>query len=186
MGTQPVFSYYTDHYVRVNAIVKYGAKQADQTLTEMGYVFHCFKCFHRETVPEYKLASNSMVCRECGSKLSLAGPLWIGKIIDKAFAEDMLHEAQKRLLRQNLRIETTLSLALAEADKTPGYYDVDAICDSLNLPVPPPSNVTSLLTSMGLDATPTLFCSSGLRSNATANQVRSAVLAALEDRTEGK
>jgi tRNA (guanine26-N2/guanine27-N2)-dimethyltransferase len=186
MGTQPVFSYYTDHYVRVNAIVKYGAKQADQTLTEMGYVFHCFKCFHRETVSEYKLASNSMVCRECGSKLSLAGPLWIGKIIDKAFAEDMLHEAQKRLLRQNLRIETTLSLALAEADKTPGYYDVDAICDSLNLPVPPPSNVTSLLTSMGLDATPTLFCSSGLRSNATANQVRSAVLAALEDRTEGK
>lgn len=184
MATEPVFSYYADHYVRVHATLRYGAKLADETLKGIGYLLHCFQCFHRETVQEFQLDSSSMYCRECGSKLSLAGPLWTGKIIDKVFSMNMLRDSERRLFRNNRKIEKTLSTAIAEADATPCYYDIDAICDHLACPVPPLATVVDSLKRMKFEATPTLFSHSGLRSSSMASQVKEAVSEAVSQQAE--
>ncbi|MGQ9461344.1 MAG: tRNA (guanine(10)-N(2))-dimethyltransferase, partial [Candidatus Bathyarchaeaceae archaeon] len=42
MGIKVVFSHSTDHYIRVYAVARYGARQADNSLRMMGYILHCF------------------------------------------------------------------------------------------------------------------------------------------------
>lgn len=175
MGSQILFSHYADHYVRVYTRIEHGAKEADETLTRMGYVLHCFKCFHRETLSEQSLMNRPNTCCECGSKLNMAGPLWLGKIIEKPFADAMKLEAERRLLNLNRRIEVTLSLAILEAEAPPTYFDIDYLCDSLNMPVPRINDVIARLKETGFEATRTLFCSTGLKSNITVKEIKKAL-----------
>jgi len=175
IGVRVMFSHYADHYVRVYARVKYGAKEADKSLRRMGYVFHCFKCFHREIMEEQAGALYSQTCRECGGKLSAAGPLWIGEIVDKQFAEIMKLEAERQLLPSR-RIEKTLSLAAGEANAPATYYDIDAICDHLNMPVPSVKTVADRMAEKGLEATRTHFSATSLKSNVSSNEIKNIIL----------
>jgi tRNA (guanine26-N2/guanine27-N2)-dimethyltransferase len=75
IGINVVFSHSTNHYIRIYATIKYGAKKADESIKNMGYILHCFKCFHRETLNKPLLVADSEKCSECGSKMNVAGPL---------------------------------------------------------------------------------------------------------------
>ena len=72
IGMEVVFSHSIDHYIRAYSIVHHGAKKADKSVKEVGYILHCFSCFHREIIK--KISSLDFVCPLCNSKLSLAGP----------------------------------------------------------------------------------------------------------------
>jgi len=63
-------------------------------------------------------------------------------------------------------------LAKNEAEAPIGYYVVDKLCDALNLPVPSVRNVADALRKQGLQAVPTLFNPRGIKSNASARQIR--------------
>ncbi|MEM2119134.1 MAG: tRNA (guanine(10)-N(2))-dimethyltransferase, partial [Candidatus Bathyarchaeia archaeon] len=62
MGINPVFSHNAEHYIRLYATVEYGVKNADESLRSMGFVFHCFKCFHRESLHGFSAAGHSGKC----------------------------------------------------------------------------------------------------------------------------
>ncbi len=101
IGINVVFSHCTDHYIRLYATIHYGAKKADESLKNMGYVLHCYRCFHRETKKAFPIiAFNIGRCSECGSKLEIAGPLWIGKIFDKQFCTVIKKESEKRMFKE--------------------------------------------------------------------------------------
>ncbi|MCJ7613771.1 tRNA (guanine(10)-N(2))-dimethyltransferase, partial [Candidatus Bathyarchaeota archaeon] len=91
IGVEVLFSHSIDHYVRAYAAVRYGAKVADKSVKQMGYILHCFSCFHRETVSGIASFLNP-VCSNCWAKLSAAGPLWLGRIADKNFCSMMVNE----------------------------------------------------------------------------------------------
>jgi tRNA (guanine26-N2/guanine27-N2)-dimethyltransferase len=179
IGINVVFSHSSDHYVRVYAIIEYGAKKADESLRNMGHILHCFKCFHRETVTLYSFAEKGRKCSECGSKLSLAGPLWVGRILDRRFCELMEESIKHRTLRLANRIERMLSLMKSETDATVTYYVVDKLCDALNLPVPPLKKVAEMLKKEGYQALPTHFNPKAIRSDAPANMMKNMVCKAL-------
>jgi len=174
IGIKVVFSHSTDHYIRVYAVARYGAKQADNSLRMMGYVLHCFSCFHRETSGEM-VSPLKTRCAECGSKLNVAGPLWLGKISDKDFCSSMKREADVRRLRQRKRILMLLSLVQEEAEASVTYYVIDKICDKLNLSVPPLVKVVNSIKRAGFQATQTHFNSRGIRTEAPANVVKEAI-----------
>jgi tRNA (guanine26-N2/guanine27-N2)-dimethyltransferase len=176
MGLEILFSHYADHYVRVYTQMKHGSKDADETLTKMGYILHCFKCLHRENLHEQLYANCSNICSECGSKLSVAGPLWLGRIIKKQFVEAMKFEADRRLFKLNRRIDLILSSGVLEADGSSTYYDIDHLCDLLNVPVPSINDVTTILKQNGFEATRTLFSAAGIKSDALAREMKDAVL----------
>jgi len=167
VGIQVVFSHSTDHYIRVYAIIKYGAKKADESIQNMGYIFHCFNCFHRETARQLSLHEHSGKCSECDSKLSVAGPLWLGKIVDKKFCELMRQDVKKNLAHRS-KICKILDLIDAEADASLGYYVVDKMCDKLNLPAPSIKRVIEALQKEGFKACLTHFNSKGIRTDAPA------------------
>lgn len=174
MGVEFVFSHSTDHYVRAYTIVHYGAKQADNNIRNMGYVLHCFACFHRETSKGI-FSPMKQECPECGSKLSIAGPLWCGKIFDGEFCDSMEKEVVGKNLRQEKKVLRLLSLINGEADAPITYYAVDKICDKLNLRIPSLSKMMNELRAAGFQAVPTHFNGRGIRTNSSAKTVKAVI-----------
>jgi len=174
IGVKVVFSHSTDHYIRVYATAHHGARQADQSVQNMGYILHCFSCFHRET-------SEGMVpylkgeCPECGSILKTAGPLWISKLSGSGFCSLMEKEIGKRQLKLRRRISKLLFLIENESEAPPTYYVVDKVSDKLNLPVPSTIRVLRRLKERGFEATLTHFNSRGIRTDASAKVVKETI-----------
>jgi tRNA (guanine26-N2/guanine27-N2)-dimethyltransferase len=171
VGVSPIFTHRGEHYIRVYATAKYGAKKADESVKSMGYVLHCFKCFHRETAKGLFEVLHSRQCSECGSKLSVAGPLWLGNLFDTGLCDMMEKELQSRKLKLGGKIRKMLALIKNESDGPPTYFVVDEMCDALNLPVPPVNDVVECLRKAGFHASLTHFSSRGIRSDAPAGKL---------------
>jgi len=174
IGVKVLFSHSIDHYVRAYAAVDYGARRADKSIQQMGYILHCFSCFHREPVSGIT-SPLKHVCPICGARLSVAGPLWLGRIADKNFCSLMEREAEGRSLKQEKRLLKMMSLVQNEAEAPVTYYTVDKICDKLNLPIPALKKVVGKLKKEGFQAVPTHFNSRGIRTDAPASIVREIV-----------
>jgi len=179
MGVKPLLAYAMDHYSRVYAVLNHGAKKADESISKVGFILHCFNCFHRE-VREGIVPPIDLRCDECGSKLEAAGPLWIGNIFDKRFLLSLFEELERRELRNKRRLFRTINLMIDESDGPPTYYRIDKICDKYNWKMPSLSDVIDELKSHGFKATHTHFHNNGLRTDAPA----SIVLAAVRKRSE--
>jgi tRNA (guanine26-N2/guanine27-N2)-dimethyltransferase len=169
IGVDPLFCHSVDHYARIYGTIRYGAKKADESIKNLGYILHCFKCLHRETAKGLFPLQRTEKCRECGSRIDAAGPLWLGKIFDKQFCELIEKEAKRMPLKQGGRIQKILILATNEADAPITYYVLDKICDRLTIPVPPVRAIVETLRKRGFRASLTHFNSRGIRTDASIN-----------------
>jgi tRNA (guanine26-N2/guanine27-N2)-dimethyltransferase len=167
IGVNILFSHSTNHYIRVYAKIEYGAKKADEALKNMGYIIHCFNCFHREKAKGI-FTEFFKKCGECGLKIDHAGPLWIGKIFYKQFCEMMEKEIEQRKLKLGKRIRKILGLIKEEADAPITYYVLDRICGKLAVPVPSVRKILEILQENGFSASLTHFNPKGVRTNASA------------------
>ncbi len=172
VGISVVFSHSTNHYIRIYATTKYGAKKADESIKNMGYILHCFNCFHRETLKRPFLFANSEKCSECGSKLNVAGPLWLAKIFDRKFCELMGEKIRQRDFRFKGRIGKIFALITGETEAPVTYYVVDKLCDALTLPVPPVKKIINALEKEGFPAFLTHFNPKGVKSNVPAMKIK--------------
>jgi len=175
IGVEVTFSHSTDHYIRVYVKAHYGARRADQSIQKMGYVLHCFSCFHRE-ISEGLVPHLKAECSECGSALKAAGPLWIGELSDRGFCSQMEKETTRRQLKNKGRISKLLFLINNESEASPTYYVVDKFCDKLGLPVPSTMRVMRRLGERGFEAALTHFNSRGIRTNAPAEVVKETIV----------
>jgi len=167
IGVRFIFSHSSDHYIRVYTQISYGAKKADVSIKEIGYMLHCFSCFHREPASTFS-ASFFQRCPECGSKMSWAGPLWLGKIIEHQFCDRMLEKNRETALRNSRKITRLLSLAREEAKAPTTYYVIDQISDKLSVRVPSVSLMLKKLHENGFQAVPTHFNSQAIKTDASA------------------
>lgn len=170
-GIRVKFSHSTDHYIRVYAVTQHGAKKADESLQRMGYILHCFACLHREVL-EGLFSFHEHKCKECGLKINVAGPLWLGKLLEEDFCLSMQREMEGRRFRRRKKVLRLLSLVRGEANSPSTYYVVDKICDKMNLPVPPLSQVMNKLRLKGCQATPTHFSSRGVKTDGPAGLMK--------------
>lgn len=168
IGVSIVFSHSTDHYIRVYATIKYGAKKANENIRNMGHICHCFRCLHRKQIKGFLLTSGSGKCDECGSKISVAGPLWLGKISDEHFCELMEKECIQSAFKHRGKILKILGRIKDEVEAPVTYYVLDKLCGMLALPVPSIRKVVEALRKQGFQASLTDFNPKGIRSNASA------------------
>jgi tRNA (guanine26-N2/guanine27-N2)-dimethyltransferase len=169
LGVDVIFSHRGEHYVRVYAAIDYGAKSADENQRKMGFILHCFKCFHREVVRGPLWIEHKQTCSECGSTLSAAGPLWIGSISRPEVCRMMDKELGTRKLRLAIKIEKMLALIADESNGPATYFVIDDMCDTLNLQVPSSRRVIEALEAEGFSATTTHFSTRGVRTEAPAS-----------------
>jgi len=172
IGISVVFSHSTNHYIRIYATTKYGAKKADESIKNMGYILHCFRCFHRETTKELFTIEHSGKCSECNSKLNAAGPLWLDKIVDRDFCNLMEKEAEQRVLKNKEKIWKMLTLIKSETETPITYYVVDKLCDALNIPVPSVKRLVDALRKENFQASLTHFNQKGIRTNGPAMKIK--------------
>ncbi len=166
IGTRVLFSHSTDHYVRAYVQIDFGAKKADESIKNLGYVLHCFSCLHRETATS--LFAWETDCPECGSRMDYAGPLWLERILDKHFCNLMAEENAKRPFRNHAKIAKLLTSMRSEAEAPPTYYVIDKISNKLSMPVPSMTSILRLLSEKGFHAVPTHFSAIGIKTDAQA------------------
>ena len=174
IGIELLFSYTLDHYARIYALIKHGAKLSDRSVQQMGYILHCFSCFQREILSGIT-SPMRRTCTFCGKKLQVAGPLWLGKIVDQDFCSLMKKDMYKRNFKQKKALYKILSLIQNEANAPITYFAVDKICDKLNLPVPPQKKVIENLHKMGFEAVLTHFNNRGIKTNASTVKVKEVI-----------
>jgi len=175
IGVYPLFSHSTDHYIRVYLILKHGARKADESLKNLGYILHCFNCLHRETVHKNVLLAHDVRCPNCGSKMDYAGPVWLGKIAEENFCNLMKEELGRKRLKSEKKVEKILTLVKAECSAPITYYVLDEICSKIHLPVPPTRAVLEALKRKGFEALPTHFNPKGVKSNAHVTEITTIV-----------
>lgn len=169
-----MFSCSEYNYVRTYATISYNAKQADKCMQNMGYILHCFTCFHRETQKGI-ISRLKEICPECGSKLQTAGPLWLGSLWNEKFCTNMKDETRRSNLRHKVKIYRMISQISAEAQGPITYYAADKFCDKFNLPTPPLSKIIVELRRSGFEAVATHFNSKAVRTDAPARVLREIV-----------
>ena len=164
-----IFSHSSEHYIRLYAQIDYGAKKADQSIKSLGFILHCFNCLHRETSQQ---PFGNLTCPECGGKMDYAGPLWLGDIFDEQFIGLMIKENQKAAFKNNARIAKLLALTKDEALAPLSYYVLDKLSGKLGLPSPSTQIFIQELRNSGFLATSTHFNSRGVRTSASALEMR--------------
>jgi tRNA (guanine26-N2/guanine27-N2)-dimethyltransferase len=175
LGIDVFFSHSTDHYIRVYAQMKHGARIADDCINQLGYVLHCFNCYHREISIEINRIQNKKGCPLCGKKMYTAGPLWVGVLYNKKFTENMLFESHKNILGTKKRLTKLLLNILEEINAPPTFYVIDKISEVLGEPSRAKKEVINNLQKLGFQATSTHFHPKGIRTDASVEAVKSAI-----------
>jgi tRNA (guanine26-N2/guanine27-N2)-dimethyltransferase len=164
LGIDVKLTHYADHYIRVYATARHGGMHANQTLSKLGYITHCFHCSYREY--SSKLANIEPNCRICGQHYSFAGPLWLGNLYDKTFCRQMLNLVDTKELGKKNRVRRLLKKILEEIDTFPTYYRIDRLSDRFQTPTPKPEHVVEEIRKMGYSASLTHFQGYGVRTDA--------------------
>lgn len=152
---EPMFAESDMHYYRTYVKV-YNKPDQEENI---GYILHCKNCGHRETSLEQQRE-----CELCRSKIDSAGPLWIGKIFDKEFVQNMLDEISG--LSVDKICKKTIEKNLDEAELSPTYYTLDEIASKTKSSPPKLETLINKLREGNFAASPTAFNPTGFRTNA--------------------
>ncbi|HJL67897.1 MAG TPA: tRNA (guanine-N1)-methyltransferase [Nitrosopumilus sp.] len=156
----PMFVESEMHYYRTYVKI---LNRPDQQ-KNIGYILHCKNCGNRKTSIEQE-----QECSLCKSKISIAGPLWIGKIFDKEFVENMLIETSN--FKIDKICEKIITKCLEEAEMPATYFTLDEIASRMKSSPPKLENVISKLQENNFVASVTAFSPTGFRTNATINEI---------------
>ncbi|MGH1566216.1 MAG: tRNA (guanine-N1)-methyltransferase [Nitrosopumilus sp.] len=162
LGVQiiPMFVESDMHYYRTYVKV---LNRPDQQ-KNIGYILHCKNCGHRKISLEQE-----QECELCKSKINVGGPLWIGKIFDRGFIQNMLSEIPN--LKIDKVCEKTLYKCLAESEMPCTYFTLDEIASKMKSSPPKLENVISNLQKNNFVASITSFSPTGFRTNAKMDEI---------------
>jgi tRNA (guanine26-N2/guanine27-N2)-dimethyltransferase len=156
----PLFVESDMHYYRTYVRILNRPDQKEN----MGYILHCKNCGNRKT---------SLVqiqkCEFCQSENKIAGPLWIGKIFEKKFLENMIKEIPNCTVEKTC--EKILQKCLVESEMPATYYTLDEIASKLKSSPPKLEDAIFNLKKNGYAASPTSFNPTGFRTNAHIEQI---------------
>ncbi len=167
-------SHSTEHYMRIYMIVKKGSKATDKSLKNIGYISHCKNCLYRESTDGLAGSLNN-TCPICGQKLIHAGPLWLGKIQNKDFIDQMLKLIWEKELNTSSEIEKLLEKCRNEADAMASSYDIHEISRTLKISAPKIDKVMEDLESLGYYALRTHFSPTSIKTDAPLEKIRESV-----------
>ena len=165
LGVKVVFSHASDHYARIYVQVNKGRPAANSSVKNLGFLEYCPRCLRRTTrelFGEYE--SN---CKNCGSKMKVLGPLWLGKLWNPELVARMNENAPTISSSRLSELQTMLDRISGEVDAPPFYRRVDKIAHNLRTNPPRVREIVSALRSLGYAATLTHFHSNAFRTNAS-------------------
>lgn len=169
------------HYFRVFGKIKKTKSAAEENIKNIGYLNYCKNCGASE------LAKNpcAVLCRKCSKKVSVAGPLWIGKIFEPDFCWGVWEQyAKKSALepktsnaaqkKSDTRLEKILALIRQESEINALWYDIGFLSSVLKTNPPKIERVMEKLRDGGFNASRTHFSPTGIRTDAEIGDIKKA------------
>jgi len=156
----PMFVESEMHYYRTYVKVLNRPDQKEN----LGYILHCKNCGNRKISLEQE-----QECELCNSKISIAGPLWIDKIFDKEFVQDMIIENSK--LETDKNCEKILGKCLSESEMPGTYYTIDEVASIMKSSPPKLEKAISSLIENNFLSSVTVFNPTGFRTNANIKEI---------------
>ena len=163
-GMVPLLTHATDHYLRTYLSIQKGAKFADKSILELGYLEHCHRCGWRKTHKGI-FSRGATICLRCGEATDLAGPLWLGPIHDSGLVESAIEKLVK-MVDEDDRALKVLQMCRDEI-VTPMYYDHHRICKRLRITPGRIEEVIEALRNAGFQASRTHFSGVGIKTDAS-------------------
>lgn len=172
LGAQVVFSHACDHYARIYVRVNKGRPVANNSVKNLGLLEYCPRCLRRTTRELFKECECN--CGNCGSKVKVMGPLWLGKLWDPRLVALMCKNAATVSSSRLSDLQTLLDRIAGEIDAPPFYRRVDKTAQIFRTNPPRVREVVSFLRSSGYAATLTHFHPNAFRTDASDSVIRSA------------
>lgn len=156
----PLFVECNMHYYRVYVKILNRPDQEDN----LGFILHCKKCGNRKISLE-----KEKECDLCKLGVDAAGPLWIGKILDKDFIQTMNSNISN--LQVDKSCEKILQKCHLESEMPATYFTLDEIASRIKASPPKLEKIISYLQERNYAASVTSFDSTGFRTNAKINEI---------------
>jgi tRNA (guanine26-N2/guanine27-N2)-dimethyltransferase len=179
LGLNPLLVHATDYYYRLYLLGTFGRVAADNSLAELGFVLPIHNNNEYRIIPIHELYSDlgnneklQTIHHEevkANSTKKMIGPLWIGKLYDRDFVNDLKIGSHK-LGTENM-ILNMFNVWSEEADAPLGFYDTNLIASELKLSTPPISKIIEDLRSQGFVATRTHFKANAFKTDATFSDI---------------
>lgn len=165
LGIKPLFVHSTRNYLRTYALVSVGSGHAAAMPGNLGYIFHCFSCSNRT----YGTKSDDQeICYKCKKPMKAAGQLWIDRIFDPKFLNNMAQSLERYTVDK--KCEKILSMA-GEEINLPTYFSVDRIAEDLKITPPSITTIIERLKDVGFKASRTSLHNTGFRTDAKYDEV---------------
>ena len=164
LALTPALAHATQHYFRVYLRAQRGAQHVDEAMREQGYVSHCSTCGRR--VPSRGLVAELPGACECGGRLSHAGPLWLGALIDRTFAQKVAGDLVRRNFKLGHQELSLLNRCIEEADGPATFYDLNEVARHAEVSPPKIAELIVELRERGRFASRAHFSPTGIRTDA--------------------
>ena len=148
------------HYYRTYVNVFNRSDQEEN----LGFINHCSNCGNR--VMSLEKENN---CGICDSQNKFAGPLWIGKIFNKEFVNNMFLVQEECNIEKKYKI--ILQKCLLESEMPGTYFTLDEIAERMKGSPLKLRNALTKLSESGFVSSPTSFNPTGFRTNAKINEI---------------
>ena len=164
---ETVLTCYSEHYLRIYARIRRGKKKFPKE--DIGVMYRCLKCLE---IFVRRIDNPLEKCPLCGSRLNVAGPLWIGNIHRKEFLEQVGKFVERVYeIKDRDRIRSFVKVAISENDYPPYHFDISRASKRLKVSSPSVNSVIEKLKSIGFRATRTHFNPTGIKTNAPYNEL---------------
>ena len=167
LGIRPLAVHSTRHYIRVFVRVEVGPSKAEAARESEGYVLWCRQCG--------RLAEGPVPggpCEECGARLKVTGPLWLGELTETKTLRDAVAASGRLGLPEATRV---LSSLLRVDGFPPWSFSIEGICSVLRIASVSDSTVAELLESQGYRTLRQPLEKTGLKTDAQYSAVVEAV-----------
>jgi tRNA (guanine26-N2/guanine27-N2)-dimethyltransferase len=167
-GIEPLLCIADMHYMRVFVRLHRGAEEAVKSVGSSGFGAYCSNC-HNFSFQKGVNVSINGTCDNCGKKMQVFGPLWLGNLFQKPLLAKML-KLGKRYPPEGLKLIEKIN---GELD-TPFFYSIPKITSYLKLSSVPMDLVLTSLRKRH-DVSRTHFDKDAIKTTATTKQVIGAV-----------
>ena len=163
LGIEIAFAHASDHYARIYATVRKGKASANESAKLLGFLEYCPKCLMRRS--GNSLGSIEWVCKVCGSRAQIAGPIWLGSLWDEEVVQRMVKYTPNLSSSRLSEVQLILSRICEEVDSSAFYYRTDSFARSLRMRPLRIARVVDALLYSGHQACRTHFDPKGFRTN---------------------
>ncbi|WP_433623250.1 tRNA (guanine(26)-N(2))-dimethyltransferase [Halomicrococcus sp. NG-SE-24] len=172
VGVAPLLTHATNHYVRTYLELDHSATDANAAVDELGHVYHCEDCLHRE-YDRGLIANPPASCPACESdRLVTAGPVWLGPAHDADFVASVREAVTDDMgtAKRARKLLTTLEAELHE----PTHYDQHRLCKEWTREASGMDEFLERLRDAGFDASRTHYGGTTFKTPATVAEIREA------------